>query len=80
MESNGQSRNQPAQCSLDDLRLSDYDRMLGKRYVEQGEVLAELVLRASRGIRGLLSKAGRFLYAALVQKQDYVKHGAVHGD
>ncbi len=80
MESNGQSRNQPEQRNLNDLRLSDYDRMLGQRYVEQGEVLAELVIRASRGIRALLSKTGKLLHAALVQKQDYVKHGAVHGD
>jgi hypothetical protein len=80
MESNGQSRSQPTQHRLDDLRLSNYDRMLGERYVEQGEVLADLVIRASRGIRSLQVNAGKMLRAAISGKHDYAKNGVVHSD
>ena len=80
MESNEQSRSQPAQHRLDDLRFSNYDRMRGERYVEQGELLADLVIRALHRIRTLLGNAGKLLRAALSDKHDYANNGVVHSD
>jgi hypothetical protein len=80
VESNRQSSSPPTQHRLDDLRLGNYDRMLGERYVEQGEVLADLVIRASHGIRTLLVNPGKMLRAALTHKPDYTKNGVAHSD
>ena len=81
MESNRQLRRQPAQNRLDDLRLSNYDRMLGKRYVEQGEVLADLAIRIARGLRKLLGNAGKLLRTVITHdRHDFAKTGVVHSD
>jgi hypothetical protein len=81
VESNGQSRSQPTQNCLDDLRLSNYDRMLGKRYVEQGEDLADLAIRTSRGLRKLLGNAGKLLRTVITHnRHDFAKTGVVHSD
>jgi hypothetical protein len=80
MESNRHSRSQPLPHGLDDLRLSDYDRMLGKRYVEQGEILADIVIRASHGIRTLLGNVRSMLRADFAHRHDYAKNGIVHVD
>ena len=81
MESNRQLRRQPAQNCLDDLRLSNYDRMLGKRYVEQGVVLADLAIRTSRGIRTILGNARKLLRTVITHnRHDFAKAGVVHSD
>jgi len=81
VESNGQSHSPPPiQHRLADLRLNDNDRMLGKRYVEQGDDLADLAIRAAHGIRTLLGNAGKALRIAFAHKHHYAKNGAVQGD
>ena len=80
MESNAPSRGQPQQNCLGELRIGGYDRMHAQRYVEQGERLADLALRASRGVRALKDRAVKVARNAFAHKRDYAKNGIVHVD
>jgi hypothetical protein len=47
--------------SLSNVRMNDYDRALAEGYLAQGTVLADLLLRAAHGVRGLFGNTGRLL-------------------
>jgi hypothetical protein len=80
VESNSPSREQPQQNCLGDLRIGGYDRINAQRYVEQGELLADLALRASRGMRALMERVVKAARGAFAHKRDYAKSRIVHVD
>jgi len=65
MESNAQLLGQAYRSRLGDLRIGSYDRIDAQRYLEQGELLADLLLRASRGVRALMNRAVQAAHNAL---------------
>ena len=80
MESNSPSRGQSQENRLGDLRIGGYDRINAQRYVEQGELLADLALRASRGMRALTDRVVRAARNAFAHNRNYAKNRVVHVD
>ena len=80
MERNLLSNGQVPPNRLGDFRIGGYDRINAQRYVEQGELLVDLVLRASRGMRALMERAVKAARNAFAHKRDYAKNRIVHVD
>jgi hypothetical protein len=67
LKTTGYYRDQATANSLNNVRMSDYDRVMAERYLEQGTVLADLMLRAVRGVRSLFGSTTKLLTGARVQ-------------
>ena len=74
MERNLPSHGQAPQSRLGDFRVGGYDSINAQRYVEQGELLAELVLRASRGVRTLMERAVNAARSAFAHNRNLAKN------
>ena len=74
MESNAQWLGQAHGNRLDELRIGGYDRMDAQRYLEQGELLADLMLRAARGIRALMNRAVQVTRSAFAHHRNLAKN------
>ena len=74
MESNAQSLGQAHRNRLGDLRIGSYDRIDAQRYLEQGELLADLLLRASRGVRALMNRAVQVTRSAFAHHRNLAKN------
>ena len=74
MERNLPSNGQVPQNRLGDFRIGGYDRINAQRYVEQGELLADLVLRASRGMRAMMECAAKAARNAFAPNRNLAKN------
>ena len=74
MESNTPPHGEPNRNCLGDLGIGGYDRVNAQRYIEQGELLADLALRTSRGIRTLMDGAVKAARNAFTHHRNLAKN------
>jgi hypothetical protein len=74
VETKSPFRGEPQRNRLGDLRIGGYDHINAQRYVEQGELLADLALRVSRGIRTLVDAALKVARNAFAHNRNLAKN------
>ncbi len=47
--------------SLARIRMSDHDRALARKYMDEGAFIADVMLRALRGVRTVIGNTGKLL-------------------
>jgi hypothetical protein len=67
MKSTGYYRDQATANSLNNVRMSHYDRARAQQHLEQGMAVADLMLRAMHGAESLFGYAAKLLTGARVQ-------------
>lgn len=80
METRPHYGNRTAPNRFGDLRMSNHERALAQRQMEEAMLLADLTVRAWNRVRIVFGNIGRVLKGAFIQKRDYVKNGVVHFD
>ena len=61
MNTTGYDRDLDIADGLALIRMSDHDRALARKYMDEGAFIAEVMLRAVRGIRIVIGNTGKLL-------------------
>lgn len=80
MDSNGNSQNRAAPNRLDDVRMSNYDRLIAQRHLDAGAALADVALDVSHRIRSAMVAIGTAFRAAMAHRRADPKDGVAHFD
>ena len=61
MKTTGYDRDLDIADGLTLIRMSDHDRALARTYMDEGALIADVMLRAVRGIRTMIANTGKLL-------------------
>ena len=61
MKTTGYDRDPDIADSLARIRMSDHDRALARKYMDEGVLVADLMLRAFGGIRIMIGNTGKLM-------------------
>ena len=61
MKTTGYDRNPDIADSLARIRMSDHDRALARKYMDEGALVADVMLRALGGIRTVIGNTGKLM-------------------
>ena len=61
MQTTGYDRDPDIADSLDRIRMSDHDRALAQMYMDEGALVADVMLRALSGLRTMIGNTGKLM-------------------